>query len=119
MLVWLVYWAGMFSQTCCQPQLQGGHHHSSDMDDHDEHHEVVVAAHDAPTDYENCAELTSVDLVSLPSEAPMESAPQPVHVATNYAIIPEQVFSTSVSFTYTQQSHPPPNRFLRTRRLLI
>lgn len=121
MLVWLVYWAGMFSQACCQPQFQGGHPHSSGMDDHDEHHEVVVAAHehDVPTDYENCAELTRVDLVSLPSEATMESAPQPVHVATNNTIIPEQVFSTAVSFTYTQQSHPPPNRFLRSRRLLI
>lgn len=125
MLVWLVYWAGMSSQSCCQPQLQSGHRHSSGMDDHDDHddhHEVVVAAHehDAPADYENCAELASADLVPV-STVLMDGlyTSQPVLVASHTVIFPVTAFGTSSSHTLSQQSHPPPNRFLRTRRLLI
>lgn len=124
MLVWLVFWMGIFSQTCCQPQLQSGHDHSSSMDAHDEHehHEVQVAAHhehDTTTEHESCTDLKSVDLVPAPAVALIGSVLQPVLIPSHNVFIPEQVFSISFTYTLTQQTHPPPNRFLRDRRLLI
>jgi len=120
MLVWLAYWVGMVSQTCCQPLLSVAHH-PSHTGDHDDHHDGELAAyeHDSPTDHENCPELKNADLVPAPAVALMGSASQPVLIASHHVIIPEQVFSTPFSYTLSQQTHPPPNRFLRTRRLLI
>ncbi len=122
MLVWLVYWAGMFFQTCCQPQLQVGHEHLSGIAAHDEHHDDQVAAHDhhdTTTEHEHCTELKSADLVPAPAVALMRSTAQPLLIASHRVIFPEPVFSIATSHTLSQQTHPPPNRFLRTRRLLI
>lgn len=122
MLVWLVYWAGLFFQNCCQPQLQVGHEHSSDIDANDGHHEDQVAAHDdhdTTTQHEHCTELKSSDLVSAPAVALMENTAQPLLIASHSVIFPEPVFRIATSYTLSRQTHPPPNRFLRTRRLLI
>lgn len=124
MLVWLVFWVGVFSQTCCQPQMQGGHEHSSSMADRDDHEyrEVQVAAHhehDTTTEHENCTDLKSVVLVPAAAVALIGSVTQPVLVASHNVIIPEQIFSISFTYKPAQQSYPPPNRFLRDRRLLI
>ena len=120
MVVWFAYWVGMVSQTCCLPLLTDAHH-SSRTDDHGTHHDGVLATHEpvAPMDHGHCPQLKSAELVSASTEALMESAPKPVLIALISLATPLSNFSTSTSPTFYQQSHPPPNRYLRTRRLLI
>ncbi|MBU1689161.1 MAG: hypothetical protein KJ958_08345 [Gammaproteobacteria bacterium] len=49
----------------------------------------------------------------------MNSVPKPFLMALLFLVIPLSIFSTPSSHTLYQQSHPPPSRYLRTRRLLI
>ena len=122
MLVWLAYWVGMVSQACCQPLLATAQHssHTGDHDD-DHHHDGELAGHeqDAPTDHEGCPELKSADLVPASTVALMDRTAQPVLIVPLSLVVPEPIFSTHSSYILSQQTHPPPNRFLRTRRLLI
>lgn len=120
MMVWFVYGVGMLSQACCQPLLSDAHH-SSHTDDHDAHHDGLLADLEpaAPMDHENCHQLKSVELVPASMEPLMDSAPKPVLIALLSLSAPLAIFSTPSSHTLYQQSHPPPSRYLRTRRLLI
>ena len=121
MVVWFAYWAGIVSQACCLPPLSDAHH-SSHTDDHDDHHNGVLAALEptAPMDHEHCPQLKSVELFPASTELLMDSALKPVLIALLALSIPLSIFSTpSSSHPLYQQSHPPPNRYLRTRRLLI
>lgn len=121
MLVWMGYWVGMISQTCCLPLMPDAHHstHSNEHDDHHHDGELVVHEHDTPTDHEGCPELKSVDLVPASTVALLYSPSQPVLLASLHLTAREPILHTPSSYTHLQQSHPPPNRFLRTRRLLI
>lgn len=120
MMVWFAYWVGMMSQACCQPLLSDAHH-SSHTDDHDAHHDGVLAALEpvAPMDHEHCPQLKSAELVPASTELLMDSAPKPVLMALLSLSTPVSIFGTPSSHTLYQQSHPPPSRYLRTRRLLI
>ena len=120
MVVWFAYWVGMVSQACCLPLLPVSHH-SSHAGVHDDHHDGGLAAleHDAPMDHESCSELKSADLVPASTVALMDSTSKPVLMALYSLVVPLPIFSTSSSHTLSPQSHPPPNRYLRTRRLLI
>lgn len=120
MMVWFAYWVGMVSQACCQPLLSDAHH-SSHTDDHDAHHDGVLAALEpaAPIDHEHCPQLKSAELGPASTELLMDSAPKPVLMALLSLSTPLSIFSTPSSHTLYQQSHPPPSRYLRTRRLLI
>lgn len=118
MLVWLVYWVGMVSQACCQPLLAVAHHSTHTGDDH-HHGELADHEQDAPTDHECCPELKSADLVPASTLALMDRTSQPVLIVSLSLVAPEPSFSTHTSYILSQQTHPPPNRFLRTRRLLI
>lgn len=122
MMVWFAYWVGIVSQACCQPLLSDAHHANpiSHTDGHDAHHDGALATHepDAPMGHENCPQLKSAELVPASME-PMDSAPKPVLIALLSLSAPLSIFSTPSSHTLYQQSHPPPSRYLRTRRLLI
>lgn len=120
MMVWFAYWVGIISQACCLPLLSDAHH-SSHIGDHDAHHDGVLAALEpaAPMNHENCPQLKSVDLVPVSMEALMDSAPKLVFIALLSLSTPLSIFSTPSIHTLYPQSHPPPNRYLRTRRLLI
>ena len=120
MLVWLAYWVGMVSQACCLPLLSGAHH-SSHNGEHDDHHDGVLAALEpaVPMDNEHCPQPRIAELVPASTEALMESASKPVLIALISLSAPLSNFSTPSSPTFYQQSHPPPNRYLRNRRLLI
>jgi hypothetical protein len=121
MLVWLVYWVGMVSQTCCQPLLAVAHHLSHTGEHDDDHHHGELADHeqDAPTDHECCPELKNADLVPASTLVLMDRTSQPVLIVSLSLVAPEPNFSTHTSYLLSKQTHPPPNRFLRTRRLLI
>ena len=119
MMVWFAYWVGMMSQACCQPLLSDAHH-SSHTDDHDAHHGVLAALEPAaPIDHEHCPQLKSSELVPASTELLMDSAPKPVLMALLSLSTPLSIFGTPFSHTLYLQLHPPPNRYLRTRRLLI
>lgn len=120
MIVWFAYWVGMVSQACCQPLLSDAHH-SSHTDDHDAHHNGGLAALEpaAPIDHEHCPQLKSAELGPASTELLMNSVPKPFLMALLSLVIPLSIFSTLSSHTLYQQSHPPPSRYLRTRRLLI
>ena len=120
MLVWLAYWVGMVSQACCLPLLSDTHH-SSHADDHDSHHDGVLAVLEpvAPMDNEHCPEPGIAELVPASTGALVESAPKPVLIALISLSVPLSGFGTPSSHTFYQQSHPPPSRYLRNRRLLI
>lgn len=120
MIVWFAYWVGMVSQACCQPLLSDTHH-SSHTDDHDAHHNDGLAALEpaAPIDHEHCPQLKSAELGPASTELLMNSVPKPFLMALLFLVIPLSIFSTPSSHTLYQQSHPPPSRYLRTRRLLI
>lgn len=120
MMVWFAYWVGIVSQACCQPLLSDAHH-SSHTGDHDAHHDGVLAALEpaAPMDHENCPQLKSAELIPASAKPLMDNAPKPVLIALLSLSTPLSIFSTSSSHTLYQQSHPPPSRYLRTRRLLI
>lgn len=120
MLVWLAYWVGMVSQACCLPLLSGAHH-SSHTGEHDDHHDGVLATLEpaVPMDNEHCPQPRIAELVPASTEPLMESASKPVLIALISLSAPLPNFSTPSSSTFYQQSHPPPNRYLRNRRLLI
>lgn len=120
MMVWFTYWVGMVSQACCQPLLSDAHH-SSHTDDHDAHHDGALATHEptAPMGHGHCPQLKSAELVPASMEPLMDRAQKPIFVALLSPSTPLSIFSTPSSYTLYQQSHPPPSRYLRTRRLLI
>lgn len=120
MIVWFAYWVGMVSQACCQPLLSDAHH-SSHTDEHDAHHHGELASLDpaAPIDHEHCPQLKSAELGSVSTELLMNSVPKSFLMALLSLVIPLSIFSTPSSHTLYQQSHPPPSRYLLTRRLLI
>jgi hypothetical protein len=111
---------GMVSQTCCQPLLAVAHHLSHTGEHDDDHHHGELADHeqDAPADH-CCPELKSADLVPASTLALMDRTSQPVLIVSLPLVAPEPNFSTHTSYLLSKQTHPPPNRFLRTRRLLI
>jgi hypothetical protein len=120
MMVWFAYWVGMVSQACCQPLLSDAHH-SSHTDDHDAHHDDVLAALEpaAPIDHGHCPQLKNAELVAASTKPLMDSTPKPVLMALLSLSTPLSIFGTPFSHTLYLQLHPPPNRYLRTRRLLI
>lgn len=120
MLVWFAYWAGLVSQACCLPPVPGAHH-SSHADEHGVHHDGVVAAHEpvAPMDHGSCAQLQNAELVPASTIPLMDSTSQPLLIALLSPAAPLPAFSIPTRQTLYQQAHPPPNRYLRNRRLLI
>lgn len=120
MMVWFAYWVGMLSQACCQPLLSDAHH-SPHAGDHDAHHDGMLADLEpgAPMDHEHCPKVKSAELVPPSAELLMDGTPKPVLIALLSLSTPLTIFITPSSHTLYQQSHPPPSRYLRTRRLLI
>ena len=120
MMVWFAYWVGIVSQACCLPLLADAHH-TSHTSDHGAHHDGVLAALEpaTPMDHEHCPQLKSVELVPASTEPLMDNAPKPVLITLLSLSTPLSIFNNPSSHILYLQSHPPPNRYLRTRRLLI
>ena len=119
MLVWFAYWVGLVSQACCLPPLSDAHH-SSHTGEHDAHHDGVLAIHEqVPTDHGCCPQLKRAELAPASTEALTESTQKQVLIALLSLSVPPPISIASPGQILFQQSHPPPNRYLRNRRLLI
>ena len=120
MLVWLVFWLGSVSHACCLPLLFDKHH-SSHTDERGSHHDGELAALKpvAPMDHGSCLQMQSADLVPVSTEALKESSQKPILIALLALAAPLPIFITPSSPPFYQQTHSPPSRYLRNRRLLI
>ena len=121
LMVWVAYWLGMVSQTCCLPLLSDVHHQAATFDTHHTHDDALAAHEPAtPMDQEHGPQLKCADeLVPASIGTLTSSAPKPVLLALLAFSVPLSIFSNPSILTLYQQAHPPPSPYLRTRRLLI
>ncbi len=124
MVAWFAYWTGLVSQFCCLPVLAEAQHtfHTGEHKTQHAHHEGMLGALSpvTPMDHEHCPQLKSVELVPVSVEMHTESVSKPNLIASSFAFsVPLSTFSKPAGHTRYLQFHPPPNRYLRTRRLLI
>ena len=124
MVAWFAYWTGLVSQFCCLPVLAEAQHslRTGAYKTQHAHHESMLEALSpvTPMDHEHCPQLKSVKLVPVSVEMLTESLSKPILIASSFAFsVPLSTFSKPAGHTRYLQFHPPPNRYLRTRRLLI